>query len=106
MLPLAHEQAGFLAQELGGASWSAITVGSSPKTSSPTSAAAIALRMASVGRETVSGAEIDGRHQARECIPGRPGASGAACSDTPAGRRVSTSQPGSERDAHRVRTFD
>ena len=35
-------------------SCSALTVGSSPKTSSPTSAAAMAARMASVGRVTVS----------------------------------------------------
>ena len=49
-----HQQRRLLAQQLRTRSCSALTVGSSPNWSSPTSAAAIAARMGAVGRVTVS----------------------------------------------------
>ena len=53
-VPLATNSAASLPSSAAIFSCSALTVGSSPKTSSPTSAAAIAARIAGVGRVTVS----------------------------------------------------
>ena len=54
IVPLATKRAASLPSSSAARSWRALTVGSSPKTSSPSSASAIARRMAGLGRVTVS----------------------------------------------------
>ena len=53
-VPLVTKRAASLPSSAAVAAWSSLTVGSSPYTSSPTTAVAIAARMAAVGWVTVS----------------------------------------------------
>ena len=54
IVPEGTKRAASLPNSAATRSWSSITVGSSPHTSSPTAAAAMAARIAGVGRVTVS----------------------------------------------------
>jgi hypothetical protein len=54
MVPAGQPQRGFLAQQFGHRACRRLVLGSSPYWSSPTGASAMAARMASVGRVTVS----------------------------------------------------